>query len=67
MQAFWDTYGDFVIFVAKILGGSLLLLVALLVIVAYLMMIVLIFITINLVVDILYTLLDPRVRLETKS
>jgi peptide/nickel transport system permease protein len=37
------------------------------VIVAYLMMIVLLFITINLLVDILYTLLDPRVRLETKG
>ena len=37
------------------------------VMVAYLMMIVLLFITINLVVDILYTILDPRVRLETKA
>ncbi len=37
------------------------------VIVAYLMMIVLLFITINLVVDIIYTILDPRVRLETKA
>jgi peptide/nickel transport system permease protein len=37
------------------------------VIVAYLMMIVLLFITINLLVDILYTMLDPRVRLETKA
>jgi peptide/nickel transport system permease protein len=37
------------------------------VIVAYLMMIVLLFIVINLVVDILYMLLDPRVRLEGKS
>ena len=37
------------------------------VIVAYLMMIVLMFITINLVVDVLYTVLDPRVRLETKA
>ncbi len=37
------------------------------VMVAYLMMIVLLFITINLVVDIVYTLLDPRVRLETKA
>ena len=37
------------------------------VIVAYLMMIVLLFITINLLVDILYTMLDPRVRLETKE
>ena len=37
------------------------------VIVAYLMMIVLLFITINLVVDILYTLLDPRVRLESRQ
>jgi peptide/nickel transport system permease protein len=37
------------------------------VIVAYLMMIVLLFITINLVVDILYMLLDPRVRLGGKS
>lgn len=34
------------------------------VIVAYLMVIVMIFVTINLVVDILYRLLDPRVRLE---
>jgi peptide/nickel transport system permease protein len=37
------------------------------VIVAYLMVIVLLFITINLIVDILYTMLDPRVRLETKA
>jgi peptide/nickel transport system permease protein len=37
------------------------------VIVAYLMMIVLLFVTINLVVDILYTVLDPRVRLENKQ
>jgi peptide/nickel transport system permease protein len=37
------------------------------VIVAYLMMIVLLFVTINLVVDMLYMLLDPRVRLERKS
>jgi peptide/nickel transport system permease protein len=37
------------------------------VIVAYLMMIVLLFITINLVVDVLYTVLDPRVRLEAKD
>jgi ABC-type dipeptide/oligopeptide/nickel transport system permease component len=32
-----------------------------------LMMIVLLFIAINLIVDILYMLLDPRVRLERKS
>jgi peptide/nickel transport system permease protein len=37
------------------------------VIVAYLMMIVLLFITINLLVDILYMVLDPRVRLERKA
>jgi peptide/nickel transport system permease protein len=37
------------------------------VIVAYLMMIVLLFVTINLVVDVLYTVLDPRVRLETRG
>jgi peptide/nickel transport system permease protein len=37
------------------------------VIVAYLMMIVLLFIVINLVVDVLYMILDPRVRLERKS
>jgi peptide/nickel transport system permease protein len=37
------------------------------VIVAYLMMIVLLFITINLLVDVAYTVLDPRVRLETKE
>ena len=37
------------------------------VIVAYLMMIVLLFIVINLVVDILYMVLDPRVRLGGKS
>ena len=37
------------------------------VIVAYLMMIVLLFIAINLVVDVLYTVLDPRVRLESRG
>jgi peptide/nickel transport system permease protein len=37
------------------------------VIVAYLMMIVLLFVSINLVVDLLYTVLDPRVRLEAKG
>jgi peptide/nickel transport system permease protein len=37
------------------------------VIVAYLMMIVLLFVTINLLVDLLYTVLDPRVRLEAKG
>ena len=37
------------------------------VIVAYLMMTVLIFIVINLVVDIVYTILDPRVRLTGES
>jgi peptide/nickel transport system permease protein len=37
------------------------------VIVAYLMMIVLLFIAINLVVDVLYTALDPRVRLESRE
>ncbi|MFN6999137.1 MAG: ABC transporter permease [Elioraea tepidiphila] len=36
------------------------------VMVAYLMIIVLMFVVINLVVDILYTVLDPRVRLEAK-
>jgi peptide/nickel transport system permease protein len=37
------------------------------VIVAYLMMIVLMFITINLLVDLSYSLLDPRVRLESQE
>ncbi|MEL7138599.1 MAG: ABC transporter permease [Pseudomonadota bacterium] len=37
------------------------------VIVAYLMMIVLIFVIINLVVDILYSILDPRVRLSEQG
>jgi peptide/nickel transport system permease protein len=37
------------------------------VIVAYLMMIVFLFIIINLVVDLLYTVLDPRVRLESRE
>jgi peptide/nickel transport system permease protein len=37
------------------------------VIVAYLMMVVLLFVVINLIVDLLYTVLDPRVRLETKE
>jgi peptide/nickel transport system permease protein len=37
------------------------------VIVAYLMIIVLMFITINLIVDLTYSLLDPRVRLEGKG
>ncbi|MGG5888224.1 ABC transporter permease [Falsiroseomonas sp. HC035] len=36
------------------------------VIVAYLMIIVLMFITINLVVDLMYSVLDPRVRLDSK-
>jgi peptide/nickel transport system permease protein len=35
--------------------------------VAYLMMIVLVFVCINLIVDLLYTLLDPRVRLSMKG
>jgi peptide/nickel transport system permease protein len=37
------------------------------VIVAYLMMIVLMFIVINLIVDLTYSMLDPRVRLESKG
>ncbi len=37
------------------------------VIVAYLMMIVFLFITVNLIVDFLYTVLDPRVRLEGRE
>ncbi len=37
------------------------------VIVAYLMMIVLMFVVINLVVDLAYTALDPRVRLEARA
>ncbi len=37
------------------------------VIVAYLMIIVVLFVTINLVVDLLYTLLDPRVRLGRRN
>lgn len=37
------------------------------VIVAYLMIIVLMFITINLIVDLTYSMLDPRVRLESKG
>jgi peptide/nickel transport system permease protein len=37
------------------------------VIVAYLMMIVFLFVVINLIVDILYSVLDPRVRLQDKA
>lgn len=37
------------------------------VIVAYLMIIVFLFIAINLIVDLIYTVLDPRVRLESKA
>jgi peptide/nickel transport system permease protein len=37
------------------------------VMVAYLMIIVLMFVVINLLVDITYTVLDPRVRLEGKA
>ena len=37
------------------------------VIVAYLMIIVLMFITINLIVDLTYSVLDPRVRLESRA
>ena len=36
-------------------------------IVAYLMMIVFLFVTINLVVDFIYTLLDPRVRIDNQA
>ncbi|MGL5447322.1 MAG: ABC transporter permease subunit, partial [Rhabdaerophilum sp.] len=36
-------------------------------IVAYVMVVVLLFVTINLIVDILYSALDPRVRLAGKS
>lgn len=37
------------------------------VIVAYLMMMVILFVTLNFIIDICYTLLDPRVRLEGKG
>ena len=37
------------------------------IIVAYLMIIVLIFVTLNLIVDITYSLLDPRVRIKGES
>jgi peptide/nickel transport system permease protein len=37
------------------------------IIVAYLMMIVVVFVTINLIVDLIYTALDPRVRLEAQE
>ena len=37
------------------------------IVVAYLMIIVLIFVTLNLVVDITYSLLDPRVRIKGES
>ena len=37
------------------------------VVVAYLMIIVLFFVLINLVVDILYSILDPRVRLQDQG
>lgn len=37
------------------------------VIVAYMMVIVTLFVTLNLIVDVLYKTLDPRVRLETKA
>jgi peptide/nickel transport system permease protein len=37
------------------------------VIVAYLIVVVLMFVVINFLVDFIYTLLDPRVRLTTKE
>jgi peptide/nickel transport system permease protein len=37
------------------------------VVVAYLMIMVLFFVVINLLVDILYSILDPRVRLQDQS
>ena len=37
------------------------------IVVAYLMIIVLFFVVINLVVDIIYSILDPRVRLQDKT
>jgi peptide/nickel transport system permease protein len=36
-------------------------------IVAYLILIVFLFVTINLIVDLLYTALDPRVRLDSEG
>ena len=36
-------------------------------IVAYLIVVVLMFVVINFIVDFIYTLLDPRVRLTTKE
>ncbi len=38
MQAFWNDYGTFLLWVAKIVGGSLLVLVSLLIIVAFLIL-----------------------------
>jgi peptide/nickel transport system permease protein len=37
------------------------------VIVAYLIVVVFLFVTLNLIVDILYKVLDPRVRLEASA
>jgi len=37
------------------------------VIVAYMMVIVCLFVTINLIVDVLYKVLDPRVRVEVRA
>jgi peptide/nickel transport system permease protein len=37
------------------------------IVVAYLMIIVLIFVTLNLIVDIMYSFLDPRVRIKGVS
>ena len=37
------------------------------VIVAYLMVVVVMFVVINFVVDLIYTLLDPRVRIATRE
>lgn len=37
------------------------------VVVAYLIIVVILFVVVNLIVDLLYTVLDPRIRLETKE
>ena len=55
----WPGMGKLIIDAINVLDRPL--------IVAYLMMIVVVFVTINLVVDLIYTALDPRVRLEAKE
>ena len=69
MAEFWtsDLRTNYLWPLIVIAAQSVLLLVVLLIIVAYILVVVTMFILINFAVDVLYTLLDPRIRLKGSS